>query len=143
MVATRPSRYEYATLSRDDWGETFEREACWALNVSSEVVLRGLTIRVMPAPARELSQLYDPQVSMSSHLEIAAYIGLDWADQQHVIRLRAEGSTQIEARVLDQKPESLRAWVQELRQRFPGRRVAIALEQSRGSLLYALMNVDF
>jgi transposase len=80
---------------------------------------------------------------MSSHLEIAAFIGLDWADQQHVVRLRADGSAQIEARVLDQKPESLRAWIQELRQRFQGRQVAIALEQSRGSLLYALMNVDF
>jgi hypothetical protein len=40
-------------------------------------------------------------------LEIAAFIGLDWADQHHVIRLRAAGSAQIEARVLDQKPESL------------------------------------
>ena len=80
---------------------------------------------------------------MNSPLEIAAFIGLDWADQHHVVRLRAAGSAQIEARVLDQKPESLRAWIQELRQRFQGRPVAIALEQSRGSLLYALMNVDF
>jgi transposase len=80
---------------------------------------------------------------MSSNLEMAAFIGVDWADQQHVIRLRVAGSAQIEARVLDQKPESLRAWIQELRQRFQARPVAIALEQSRGSLLYALMNVDF
>jgi len=80
---------------------------------------------------------------MSTDIEIAAFLGLDWADQRHVIRLRVAGSAQIEARVLDQKPESLRAWIQDLRQRFGGRQVAIALEQSRGSLLYALMNVDF
>jgi transposase len=80
---------------------------------------------------------------MSSDIEIAAFIGLDWADQQHVIRLRAGGSAVLESQILDQKPESLQAWIGQLRQRFGGRPVAIALEQSRGSLLYALMNVDF
>ncbi|MGH7219196.1 MAG: IS110 family transposase [Nitrospiraceae bacterium] len=80
---------------------------------------------------------------MSSDIEMAAFIGLDWADQQHVIRLRAAGSAAVEAQFLDQKPESLRAWIAQLRQRFAGRPVAIALEQSRGSLLYALMSVDF
>jgi len=80
---------------------------------------------------------------MSSEIEIAAFIGLDWADQQHVIRLRAAGSAAVEAQCLDQKPESLRAWIAQLRHRFAGRPVAIALEQSRGSLLYALMSVDF
>jgi transposase len=80
---------------------------------------------------------------MSSDLNIAAFIGLDWADQQHVIRLRVAGSTAVENQLLDQKPETLRAWIAQLRQRFGARPVAIALEQSRGSLLYALMNVDF
>lgn len=74
---------------------------------------------------------------------IVAWIGLDWADQQHVGRLQASGSPQVEAFVLDQKPEILRAWVQHLRTRFPAGAVAIALEQSRGALLYALMNYDF
>jgi hypothetical protein len=80
---------------------------------------------------------------MSSDLEIAAFVGLDWADQQHVIRLRVTGSAPVESQLLDQKPETLRSWIGQLRQRFGGRPVAIALEQSRGSLLYALMNVDF
>ena len=80
---------------------------------------------------------------MSSDLEIAAFIGLDWADQQHVIRLRVAGLATVETQLLDQKPETLRAWIGQLRQRFGGRPVALALEQSRGSLLYALMNVDF
>ncbi len=80
---------------------------------------------------------------MSSDSEIAAFIGLDWADQQHVICLRAAGSGQVESLVVDQKPESLQAWIQQLRLRFGGRPVAIILEQSRGALLYALMDVDF
>lgn len=58
-------------------------------------------------------------------------------------RLQARGSSRVESFVLDQKPEALQAWVQQLRTRFPHRAVAIALEQSRGPLLYALMNYDF
>lgn len=75
--------------------------------------------------------------------EIVAWVGLDWADQQHVGRLQAHGSSRVESFVLNQKPEALQAWVQQLRTRFPQGAVAIALEQSRGPLLYALMNYDF
>ena len=45
--------------------------------------------------------------------------------------------------VVEQKPEALHAWVAELRRRFPHGPIAIALEQSRGSLFYALMNYEF
>jgi transposase len=74
---------------------------------------------------------------------IGAWIGLDWADQRHVLSLQAEGSTQVEAAVLDQTPEALQQWLSQLRARFVGRRVALALEQARGALLYALMTQDF
>lgn len=74
---------------------------------------------------------------------VVAWIGLDWADQQHVGRLQVNGFSQVESFVLDQKPEVLQAWVQQLRARFPQGQVAMALEQSRGALLYALMNYDF
>ena len=39
--------------------------------------------------------------------------------------------------------EALQLWVAELRSHFPQGRVAIALEQSRGALFYALMTYDF
>jgi len=75
--------------------------------------------------------------------EFGAYIGLDWADQKHVISLRSADSKQVEQCELAQKPEALAAWVSGLQQRFPGQRVAVALEQSRGALVYALMGYDF
>jgi transposase len=74
---------------------------------------------------------------------IVAWIGLDWADQEHHVCLQAVGSSQIEPRVVAQRPEALQEWVQQLRARFPQGRVAIALEQSRGALIYALMSYDF
>jgi transposase len=80
---------------------------------------------------------------LDSQPEIAAWMGLDWADQQHVVCLEVTGSSQLETAVVDQKPEALQEWVSQLRLRFGGRRVAIALEQSRGPLIYARMHVDF
>jgi transposase len=74
---------------------------------------------------------------------IVAWMGLDWADQKHDVCLQATDSTDLERAVVEQKPEALHAWVAELRRRFPQGSIAIALEQSRGSLFYALMNYDF
>lgn len=80
---------------------------------------------------------------LSSPLEIAAWVGIDWADPKHVISLQAADSPRVESRVLLQKPEELQDWINGLRKRFGGRPVAVALEQSRGPLLYALMQTDF
>jgi transposase len=77
------------------------------------------------------------------HVELAAFIGLDWADEQHAVCLQEAGTTSREPSKLDQTPEALQAWIQRLRTRFGGRPVAIAVEQARGALIYALMHVDF
>jgi transposase len=79
----------------------------------------------------------------ASNPEVVAWVGLDWADQVHEIRLQAAGSTRRESFAVEQKPEALHAWVAQLRARFPQGRVALALEQSRGAVIYALMNYDF
>ena len=74
---------------------------------------------------------------------IVAWIGLDWADQKHDVCLQATDSADLEHTVVEQKPAALHAWVAELHRRFPHGPLAIALEQSRGSLFYALMNYEF
>jgi transposase len=76
------------------------------------------------------------------NVEIAAFVGLDWADQKHVVTLQAADSDQWERFSLDQTPEALQSWIQLLRNRFAGQPVAIAVEQKRGALIYALMHVD-
>jgi transposase len=77
------------------------------------------------------------------NVEIAACVGLDWADQKHVATLQEANSDQRQRFTLDQTPEALQSWIQQLRNRFAGRPVAIAVEQKRGALIYALMHVDF
>src|SRR5437870_3878824 len=73
---------------------------------------------------------------------LAALIGLDWADKQHALTLSEAGSTQLERTTLKHTPEAIGAWVTALRQRFGGRPVGIALEQSRGALFHALNGYD-
>lgn len=76
-------------------------------------------------------------------LELAACVGLDWGDQRHSIHLRVMGSSQVESMELEQKPDIVHAWVAQLRVRFHGQKVGIAVEQSKGAVIHALMMYDF
>lgn len=80
---------------------------------------------------------------MSQSERYAAWIGLDWADQSHWVCLRETGQHEYESFRLRQQPAAIHEWVAGLRLRFGGRPVALAVEQSRGPLLYALMEYDF
>ena len=75
--------------------------------------------------------------------EFAATIGLDWADRKHDLWICPARPAKAEHRRLDQTPEALHEWVAKLRERFPSRRVAIAVETSRGPVISALMAYDF
>lgn len=67
----------------------------------------------------------------------AAFVGIDWADQNHAVcLLDGDHITQLQ---LDHSPEAIAEWAAELHQRFGGRAVAVALEQARGGLVHALM----
>lgn len=82
-------------------------------------------------------------MNQPNELELSACVGLDWADQQHVICLQATGSRETESRQLEQKPDALHHWIAQLRLRFGGGTVGIAIEQSRGAVIHALMMYDF
>lgn len=75
--------------------------------------------------------------------KIGVWTGMDWADEKHTYALKVSGSSQIERGQVEHTPEALREWLLGLRERSPSGWVAIALEQSRGALLYALMDYDF
>jgi len=75
--------------------------------------------------------------------EMAAYVGVDWGDQQHSVQLQSAAGGPVEQLDLAQRPDVLHAWVAELRRRFAGRPVAIALEQRKGAVVHALMQYEF
>ena len=74
--------------------------------------------------------------------EFAALVGWDWADRSHEVHLLT-ASGEMERSTITQSPNGLHEWVQKQRERFEGRKVAVAIEQSRGPVVYALMAYDF
>jgi len=75
--------------------------------------------------------------------EYAALIGMDWATEKHDIWVWDAATGEGRHRVVAHTPEALSEWLGDLQTQYPGRRVAVCLEQSRGALIYALMSHAF
>ena len=75
--------------------------------------------------------------------EYAALIGLDWAAEKHDICIWDAATGKSRHQVIEHTPEALAEWLAELQACYPGRRLALCLEQSRGALMYALMGHAF
>lgn len=75
--------------------------------------------------------------------EIAAYVGIDWADGEHeACLMKCDGGPAENSRI-KQTPEALREWAHTLRDSFGGRKIAVAVEQRKGALIYALMSYEW
>ena len=76
-------------------------------------------------------------------VDYAAYIGLDWGSEKHSVALKVAGLSEIERYTLKQTPEELHGWLSKLRDKFGGRLVAVAIEQTKGAVIHALLGYDF
>ena len=70
--------------------------------------------------------------------DFAAFIGLDWAEQKHVLALQDVQSGQFQVGEIEHTPEAVDTWAMELSHRYQERPIAVALEQVRGSLVFML-----
>lgn len=70
--------------------------------------------------------------------EWSAFIAIDWADREHIWKLQAAEGGPCEQGKLEQTPEAIEIWASQLAARFGGRPIAVALEQSRGAVVFAL-----
>ena len=71
----------------------------------------------------------------------AVIVGIDWADTEHVLCLIGPDG-RLEIDTLQQSPEAIDEWAAGLQRRFPGQTIAVALEQSKGPLIHALMKYE-
>jgi transposase len=72
---------------------------------------------------------------------VAAYVGIDWADEKHDVVLRSVGDpAKPEHQVIKNEINVLNDWIAQMHERFGAKgRVLVCLEQSRGALIYHLM----
>src|SRR5260370_35092863 len=76
---------------------------------------------------------------------VAAYIGIDWADQKHDVVLRSAAEpNNVEHRVIEQKPGALMEWIGQLQRRFGGQgQILVCFKQSGGALIYHFVGYEY
>lgn len=75
--------------------------------------------------------------------ECTVLVGLDWADRKHVCAVKYPNAKTAQIEDLLQSSTAIEAWVMKLKAKASGGKVGIALEQSKGGLIFALMKYDF
>jgi transposase len=97
-----------------------------------------MTLEIATTPPLAVGTMAPP----ANPTDYVAYIGIDWADRKHDIALYDCTTDTWEERVIQSRPQDILDWVTQLRQRYGNGLIAVALEQKRGPLLYALCQYD-
>jgi transposase len=77
-----------------------------------------------------------------SEPRFAALVAIDWADKKHVWALQPSDSDAREQGEIKHTPEAIESWVAMLSSRFSGQPIAVAVEQSRGALVFMLSKYE-
>ena len=94
-----------------------------------------------PVPPRYLEWSGDGGAGQGGGVDeprFAAYVAIDWGDSKHVWSLQPADSDRRERGEIEHSPEAVAAWAAMLSARFGGQPVALAVEQSRGPLVFML-----
>src|SRR5262245_33210113 len=69
----------------------------------------------------------------------ALFVGFDWGDREHAWSVQWVDTGEREQGRLEQTPEALETWVCQCMSRLNGRRMAIAIEQKHGAVVWMLL----
>ncbi len=137
--------YELQAQTRDVCWECFEQRDALGSITNTQMpsgTTHDSTISLSPNQASRPDigtlEATMSEETVSSPGGYAAWAALDWGSQKHVWALQAVDCDSIEQGQIEATPEAIEVWAAGLAQRFGGRPVAVALEQARGALLYAL-----
>ena len=75
-------------------------------------------------------------------IQYAAFLAIDWADEKHVWSLQEANSSTRDRGEVGHMPEAIETWVAQVSQRFAGRPIAVAVEQTRGALVFMLSKYE-
>jgi transposase len=77
-------------------------------------------------------------VNSAEEPRFAAFVAIDWGDSKHVWSLQPADADRRERGEIEHNPEAVGAWVTMLGARFGSQPIAVAVEQSRGPLVFML-----
>ena len=76
--------------------------------------------------------------------DCSVLVGIDWADKKHVYAVKKAGETKYKIGSFLQRADSIHEWMMSLKKKAGNNgKVAIALEQAKGALLFALLKYEF
>lgn len=81
-------------------------------------------------------------ISHLDHADYKAFIGLDWANDKHDVCVQDGSTGTREFAVIKHNIKEIESWAKGLYQRFGGQ-IAIAVELSKGPIIYALQHFSF
>ena len=98
--------------------------------------------RKQARPCRSIYHFGRADMKPTDTQPFTAYVGIDWGDAKHDICLQAAGSDRREFDCIAHQVPRIDEWAKALHQRF-GSPIAVALELSKGPIVYALQKYDF
>jgi len=63
--------------------------------------------------------------------KIVAYVGIDWADQEHLCAVQSVKSNNVDSIKVKNHPENILEWILKLRASFKDRKIAVAIVEQR------------
>lgn len=82
-------------------------------------------------------------ITRKNILKYDAVLSFDWADEKHDYCLWDAESNSVELGSIKNRPEVIHDFICKVRFRYPGKNVAVGLEQSKGALAYQLVEYGF
>ncbi len=117
-------------------GPLITPEGCHGIIGREKLCHFQFMVAALACDSREV--MTQEQVISDEEPQWAAFIAIDWADREHIWKLQEAESGACEQGKLEQTPEAIETWASQLATRFGGRPIAVALEQSRGAVVFAL-----
>ena len=74
--------------------------------------------------------------------KFSVYIGIDWANDKHDVCVQVANSSVRKFEVIKHSPKSINEWITSLHEQYKGQ-IAVAIELSKGPIVYALQKFDF
>ena len=81
-------------------------------------------------------------VNNTDEPRFAAFVAIDWGDSKHAWSLQPANGGGRERGEIEHSPEAVGAWALALGARFGGQPIAVAMEQSRGALVFMLGSMN-
>ena len=135
--------YELASRSHDDLGRLSSQALLWIKRILQMMSHQRLYYKGYGRPEQAWLKGGRMKNMEKQVAEYSAYLAFDWSHKSHRFSLCDAGMGKLRTGDLENTPEAMYRWFFELRIEYPEGKIAVILEQARGSLIHFLLSLDY